>query len=77
MRALYEEGIVEEDDLSFLLSRDLAGTLVKVKLEGELRCDLGVRIRVSEVDGRAHNRSGPDGGPFDVLPVSRLAAGAG
>jgi len=46
MRALYEEGIVEEDDLSFLLSRDLAGTLVKVKLEGELRCDLGVRIRV-------------------------------
>lgn len=54
MRDLYEEGIVEEDDLSFLLSRDAAGNVVKVKLEGELRCGLGVHIRVLKwMDARA------------------------
>ena len=46
MRALYEEGIVEEDDLTFVLSRDLAGTVVKVKLDGDIRCGVGVRVRV-------------------------------
>lgn len=46
MEVLYREGIVEDDDLTFTLSFDPTGQVVKVKLEGQAVCAYGARVRV-------------------------------
>lgn len=59
MDGLYDEGVVASDTLSFVEIVDASGQVIQVKLEGEVVCTSGVRVRVLEwliAERRKQNR---------------------